>query len=118
MDIIIWPFTYGLFISALAVIVYFGLLAKQRRNGVLVPSEIVILALAVITLISTYLAADLYVSLLNYLQNPPPYRIPDSHTMIFEVYFRLTCLPLFITTIFLLLAYIGQRLRMTNKVQG
>lgn len=116
MTIIIWP--YGLFISAIALIVYFGLLSSQRRKGVFVHSELVILALAVITVISTYFAAVSYVSLLNYLQNPPPYQSPDSPTIMLELYFRLTYLPLAVTMIFLLLVYFSQKLRMTNKVQG
>ena len=116
--IIIWPFMYGLFISILAVIVYFGLLPKQLRKGVFIPSELVILALTVVTLISTYLAAEAYIHTLNFILNPPPYIVEDPPTFTFEPYFWLSYLPLVVTTIFLLLAYFGQKLRMTNKVQG
>jgi hypothetical protein len=118
MDVIIWPLMYGFPISILALLVYFGLLAKQRRNGVLVLSELVILALAVITLISTYIVVDLYLISLHYFPEPPPYSSEQWRTSFSEMIFWWSYMPMLATTILLVLAYFGQRLRMANRVQG
>ncbi len=118
MQIYIAIFMYGLPVSALAVLVYFGLLAKQRSNGVFVPSELVILALAVITLISTYFVVDLYLISLNYFPNPSPYASEQWRTSFSEQIFWWSYMPMLLTTILLVIAYFGQRLRMPNRVQG
>ena len=99
----------GLCVSTVCLILFFVPLEMERERGKFVFSEVLILMLAIFSLLSTYFTVDRFLRALRYIQYPPPYWVEDPPTVLFELYFFLTFLPLVVTTFLFLSVYVYQR---------